>query len=98
MNSRRRIFAVVVTAVGCCGSGQVAPPAPVTMTTGTGEVSYAELPARRPSSITNIPTASEASAPTTPRELFNAGTKQLRSGKLREAEASFESALASQKA
>ena len=35
--------------------------------------------------------------PATPREYFNAGTKQLRSGKLKEAEASLESALASQK-
>ena len=34
--------------------------------------------------------------PSTPREFFNAGTRQLRQGKLREAEAFFESALASQ--
>ena len=35
-------------------------------------------------------------APTTAREWFNAGTAQLQSGKLREAEASLESALAAQ--
>ena len=38
----------------------------------------------------------EPSAPETPREFFNAGTRQLEAGKLREAEASLESALASQ--
>lgn len=38
----------------------------------------------------------EATPPTTPRELFNAGTRQLHDGKLREAEALLESALASQ--
>ncbi len=37
-----------------------------------------------------------AAAPTTAREFFNAGTQQLRSGKLREAEGYLESALASQ--
>jgi len=36
------------------------------------------------------------STPTTPRELFNAGTRELGAGKLREAEAFLESALASQ--
>ena len=35
-------------------------------------------------------------APSTPREFFNAGTRRLREGKLREAEVFFESALASQ--
>jgi hypothetical protein len=35
-------------------------------------------------------------APQTPREFFNAGTQKLREGKLREAEALFESALAAQ--
>ena len=35
-------------------------------------------------------------APTTPRDFFNAGTKQLREKKFREAEAFFESTLASQ--
>ena len=40
--------------------------------------------------------APEASPPATPREFFNAGTRQLQAGKLREAEASLESALASQ--
>src|SRR5689334_8393992 len=34
--------------------------------------------------------------PTTPREFFNTGTRELAAGKLREAEASLETALASQ--
>jgi tetratricopeptide (TPR) repeat protein len=38
----------------------------------------------------------DTSPPDTPREFFNAGTRQLNAGKLREAEASLESALASQ--
>jgi tetratricopeptide (TPR) repeat protein len=40
--------------------------------------------------------APETSPPDTPREFFNTGTRQLQAGKLREAEASLESALASQ--
>ena len=40
--------------------------------------------------------ASEPAPPDTPRETYNAGTRQLRAGKLREAEASLETALASQ--
>jgi tetratricopeptide (TPR) repeat protein len=40
--------------------------------------------------------AADQPAPTTPREFYNAGTRLLRDGKLREAEASFESALAGQ--
>jgi len=71
-----------------------APPAPTATTT---EPSYPDLPARPPSQLTNSPSATEPAAPNTPRELFNAGTKQLRGGKLREAEASLESALASQR-
>ena len=39
----------------------------------------------------------EQAPPATPREFFNAGTRQLRAGKLREAEAFLESVLASQK-
>ena len=38
----------------------------------------------------------DTSPPDTPREFFNAGTRQLEAGKLREAEASLESALTSQ--
>jgi hypothetical protein len=38
----------------------------------------------------------EAPPPSNPREFFNAGTRELNEGKLREAEASLESALASQ--
>jgi tetratricopeptide (TPR) repeat protein len=40
--------------------------------------------------------APEATPPATPREFYNAGTRQLGAGKLREAEAFLESALASQ--
>jgi tetratricopeptide (TPR) repeat protein len=42
------------------------------------------------------PSSLEPAAPSTPRDFFNAGTQKLREGKLREAEAFFESALASQ--
>jgi tetratricopeptide (TPR) repeat protein len=38
----------------------------------------------------------DSAPPTTPREFYNAGARQLHAGKLREAEASLESALASQ--
>lgn len=38
----------------------------------------------------------EPAPPATPREFYNAGTRQLQAGKLREAESSLESALASQ--
>ena len=38
----------------------------------------------------------EQAPPSTPREFYNAGARQLRAGKLREAEASLESALTSQ--
>ena len=38
----------------------------------------------------------EPAPPSTPREFYNAGTRDLRAGKLREAEASLETALASQ--
>src|SRR6266567_5627903 len=88
---------VAMLAFGLCARAIAAPSAPPTVTASTGEVSYAELPAHRPSHATNIPAASETTAPATPRELFNAGTQQLRGGKLREAEASLETALASQK-
>src|SRR6185436_2087316 len=40
--------------------------------------------------------AASEPAPSTPREFFNAGTKQLHERKLREEEAFFESTLASQ--
>jgi tetratricopeptide (TPR) repeat protein len=40
--------------------------------------------------------APEPAPPATPREFYNAGTRQLGAGKLREAESSLESALASQ--
>jgi Tfp pilus assembly protein PilF len=38
----------------------------------------------------------DSAPPATPREFYNAGARQLHAGKLREAEASLESALASQ--
>src|SRR5690349_17423960 len=41
-------------------------------------------------------TAPEIGPPSKPREFFNAGTRELNAGKLREAEAYFETALASQ--
>src|SRR5947208_10512772 len=40
--------------------------------------------------------ARELAPPAAPREFFNAGTRELRAGKLREAEALLESALSSQ--
>ncbi|HYV27776.1 MAG TPA: hypothetical protein VFA77_09600 [Candidatus Eisenbacteria bacterium] len=43
------------------------------------------------------PTSTNPPTPSTPREFFNAGTKQLQEKKFREAEAFFETALASQK-
>jgi tetratricopeptide (TPR) repeat protein len=42
------------------------------------------------------PPSTEPGPPSTPRDFFNAGTQKLREGKLREAEAFLESALASQ--
>src|SRR5438128_1892911 len=50
-----------------------------------------------PAVATQTPPAPEPAAPRTPRDFFNAGARQLREGKLREAEAFFESTLASQK-
>lgn len=44
----------------------------------------------------SAPTQPEPALPQTPREFFNAGTRELLRGKLREAEASLQSALASQ--
>ncbi|HTL18764.1 MAG TPA: hypothetical protein VL793_16120 [Patescibacteria group bacterium] len=43
-------------------------------------------------------TESQSQPPSTPREFYNFGTRELRAGKLREAEASLETALASQEA
>ena len=42
------------------------------------------------------PAAPEPEPPSTPRDFYNVGTRELRTGKLREAEASLETALASQ--
>src|SRR5438552_1368779 len=95
MNVGLRILSIAALAAGLWGRARGGSPAPIAMTASTGEVSYADLPARHPATVTNSPTASDATAPTMPREFFNAGTQQLRGGKLREAEASFESALAS---
>ncbi len=44
----------------------------------------------------SAPSNPEPILPQTPREFFNAGTRELRTGKLREAEASLETAVASQ--
>ena len=44
----------------------------------------------------SAPPVPEPALPSTPREFFNAGTRELLLGKLREAEASLETALASQ--
>jgi tetratricopeptide (TPR) repeat protein len=46
---------------------------------------------------TTSPSGPEPAPPDTPREFYNAGTRQLGAGKLREAEASLESAIATQK-
>jgi hypothetical protein len=46
----------------------------------------------------STPPALEPALPSAPREFFNAGTRELLAGKLREAEASLETALASQNA
>ena len=45
---------------------------------------------------TNSPSVTEPTSPTSPREFFNAGTRQLSAGKLPEAEVSLATALASQ--
>jgi hypothetical protein len=95
MKVRPKAFITTLT-LALCAAAPASPP-PATMSPSTGEVSYAELPARRPNQVTNLPASAESAAPTTPRELFNTGTKQLQGGKLREAEASLESALASQR-
>ncbi len=50
------------------------------------------------SSAAETSASPELGAPNSPREFFNTGTQQLRAGKLREAEASFETAIASQNA
>ena len=47
--------------------------------------------------ISALAATTEPAPPDTPREFYNAGTRQLAARKLREAEASLESALASQK-
>jgi tetratricopeptide (TPR) repeat protein len=44
----------------------------------------------------SIPTGSDFTSPESAREAYNTGTRQLRAGKLREAEVSLEAALASQ--
>jgi len=46
--------------------------------------------------LTNAPAVTPEATPTTPREFFNAGSRKLREGKLREAEAFLQSALAGQ--
>src|SRR5437016_2288419 len=46
--------------------------------------------------LTGFAASPEPAPPSTPRDFFNVGVQQLRAGKLREAEASLESAVASQ--
>jgi len=50
----------------------------------------------KPALLTNAPSVKPEPPPTTPREFFNAGSQKLREGKLREAEAFLQSALAKQ--
>jgi hypothetical protein len=93
-----RVFFLVASAISLGAGAQAAPPQQMTLTKGTGELSSAEVQVRRPVLNTNTATlVPEMPAPVSPREHFNAGTKQLRNGKLKEAEASLESVLASQK-
>lgn len=88
--------ALICGLVGDCAHGASSPPA--TATQGTGEVTYAELPSKPPVSTNGLGTRENAGpTPTSPREFFNAGTTQLKGGKLKEAEALLESALAGQK-
>ena len=49
-----------------------------------------------PDSPPGSATSTEDEAPVTPRDYYNAGTRELRAGKLREAEASLETTVASQ--
>jgi tetratricopeptide (TPR) repeat protein len=58
--------------------------------------SYLRAAVPEPNSSTTTNSHAELTAPTTPREFFNAGTEKLRAGKLREAEAFLESSLSSQ--
>jgi hypothetical protein len=97
MKISSRVFVLICVATGLAAGTHGAPPERVTFTKGTGELSFAEVPARGPllNTNTSTPTA-ETPSPTSPREYFNTGTKQLGNGKLKEAEASLESALASQ--
>ena len=53
------------------------------------------LLAKLPAATSSSPD-SQQPLPSTPREFFNSGTRELRAGKLREAEASLQTALASQ--
>jgi hypothetical protein len=88
------VFALTAVAA----SVGVAAPSTTISTTETGKSSFAEMPAGKPASNTNTtPAASEGPAPISARDFFNTGTKQLRSGKLKEAEVSLESALSSQR-
>ena len=66
------------------------PPAPTPTNTAAAPPSLLRLGATR------SPSAPEPAPPATPREFYDTGTRQLSAGKLREAEASLETAIASQ--
>jgi hypothetical protein len=74
---------LITLVIGLAGGGFIATANPVT-------------PVAKPPEIKTPAQTSEPVAPATPRDFFNAGTQKLLAGKLREAEAYLESALASQ--
>jgi len=63
---------------------------------GAAKAPSANGPASAPPAAASAARA-EMATPNTPREFYNAGTEQLRAGRLREAEAFLESAMASQR-
>src|SRR5262249_21224141 len=66
-------------------------------TNNSAPTAGAEAPIKWPTpAATNASAIDTSPAPATPREFFNAGTKQLAARKYREAEAFLESSLASQ--
>ena len=66
-------------------------------TPGPDPVQQSTNPPIHQSTNPSLHHSTAADPPSTPREFFNAGTQRLKEGKLREAEAFLESALASQK-
>ena len=91
-NGKNRPAKAGVRGLRCCillgtlawtGGAQATPPAP---------------PAKSTNSSAFAPISAATRAPESPHEFFNAGTRQITDGKLREAEAFLESALGSQEA